>query len=376
MDSSIETNPGPPSPRFKPFHYNSQEEKQTFLQIRASNTDLNKIRSHIEFLTNCQKDSLIPNGLRTNVSPATARSNDRVKRKFQNIPENGIKESLNLILHHYKEEIPILTEAKETAVKQLKLLCDEVRFIPLTDELDSFSEKEQKYLDEGKKKKFNNLKLGSTKHPVSAINTGKGQSKNQPGSITVTSQHVEPWIPNLGLTSVEKSFLDNDQDICDKLVDAGMKLLTRDFPQFEYHSSVLDHNHLAFSPHPTIHIHHTGNHHFVTISSTTGQVIIYDSLNLTPPEELFLQLSCLYSPHKEIVPTIYQANISSTQFGSHDCGFLPLPMQWRLPKVMTPAGILSTRGRCVHTSLPALNLESWKAFQKYAIILNLHTLKK
>ena len=56
------------------------------------------------------------------------------------------------------------------------------------------------------------------------------------GSITVTSQHVEPWIPNLGLTSVEKSSLDNDQDICDKLVDAGMKLLTRDFPQFEYHS--------------------------------------------------------------------------------------------------------------------------------------------
>ena len=275
LDPSIETNPGPPSPRFKPFHYNSQEEKRTFLQIRALNSDLNKIRSHIEFLTNCQKESLIPNGLRTKVSLTTAKSNDRVKRKLQNIPENGVKESLNLILHHYKEEIPILTEAKETAVKQLKLLCDEVRFIPLTDALDSFSEKEQKYLDEGKKKKFNNLKLGSTKHPVLAINTGIGHSKNQPGSITVTSQHVEPWISNLGLTSVEKSFLDNDQDICDKLVDAGMKLLTRDFPQFEFHSSVLDHNHLAFSPHPTIHIHHTGNHHFVTSSSTTGQVMIY-----------------------------------------------------------------------------------------------------
>ena len=86
-----------------------------------------------------------------------------------------------------------------------------------------------------------------------------------------------------------------------------MKLLTRDFPQFEYHSSVLDHNHIAFSPHPTIHIHHTGNHHFVTSSSTTGQVIMYDSLNLTLTEELFLQLSCLYSPHKEIVPTIYSS---------------------------------------------------------------------
>ena len=181
LDPSIDTNPGPPSPRFKPFHYNSQEEKQTFLQIRALNTDLNKIRSHIEFLTNCRKESLIPNGLRTKVSLATARSNDQVKRKLKNIPENDAKESLNLILHHYKEEIPILTEAKETAVKQLKLLCDEVRFIHLTDALDSFSEKEQKYLDEGKKKKFNNLKLGSTKHPVSAINTGKGHSKNQPG---------------------------------------------------------------------------------------------------------------------------------------------------------------------------------------------------
>ena len=76
LDPSIETNPGPPSPRFKPFHYNSQEEKQTFLQIRALNTDLNKIRSHIEFLTNFLKESLIPNGLRTKVSLPTARSND------------------------------------------------------------------------------------------------------------------------------------------------------------------------------------------------------------------------------------------------------------------------------------------------------------
>ena len=75
------------------------------------------------------------------MSLATARSNDRVKRKLQNIPENGVKESLNLILHHYHEEIPIFTEAKETAVKQLKLLCDEVRFICLTDAQDSFSEK-------------------------------------------------------------------------------------------------------------------------------------------------------------------------------------------------------------------------------------------
>ena len=181
------------------------------------------------------------------------------------------------------------------------------------------------------------MKLRSTKHPVSAINTGKGHSKNQPGSITVTSQHFEPWNPNLGLTSVEKSFLDNDQDICDKLVDAGMKLLTRDFPQFEYHSSVLDHNHLAFSNDPTIHIHHTGNHHFVTSSSTTGQVIIYDSLNLTPTEELFLQLSCLYSPHKEIVPTIYQANISSTQFGSHDCGLFALAYAVEIAKGNDPS---------------------------------------
>ena len=56
----------------------------------------------------------------------------------------------------------------------IKVFYYSVKFIRLTDALDSFSEKEQKYLDEGKKKKINNLKLGSTKHPVSAINTGKG----------------------------------------------------------------------------------------------------------------------------------------------------------------------------------------------------------
>ena len=177
LDSSIETNPGPPSPHFKPFHHSSQEEKQTFLQIRLLNTDLDKIRRHIEFLSNCQKESLIPNGLRTKVSLATARSNDRVKRKLWNIPENGLKESLNLILQHHKEEIPILTKLKKLLLKRLKLLCDEVRFIRMTDALASFTEKEQRYLDEGKKEKFNNLKLGSREHPVSAINTRKGHSE-------------------------------------------------------------------------------------------------------------------------------------------------------------------------------------------------------
>ena len=92
-----------------------------------------------------------PKRSQNKVSPVRARSNDRVKKKLRNIPENGLKEFLNLILQHYKEEIPILTEAKETAVKQLKSLCDEVRFIRLTDALVSLSEKEQKYLDEGKK---------------------------------------------------------------------------------------------------------------------------------------------------------------------------------------------------------------------------------
>ena len=175
-------------------------------------------------------------------------------------------------------------------------------------------------------KNFANAMEGSTKHPVSAINAGKGHSKNQPGSITVSSQHVEPWIPNLGLTSVEKSFLDNDQDICDKLVDAGMKLLTRDFPQFEYHSSVLDHNHLAFSPHPTIHIHHIGNHHFLTSSSTTGQVIMTAST-------LHLLKNCFFN-FRVYILLIKKLSLPSTRQTSQVHSsvlmivvFLPLPMQ-------------------------------------------------
>ena len=45
----------------------------------------------------------------------------------------------------------------------------------------------------------------------------------------------------------------------------------------------------------------------------------------------------LYSPHKEIVPTIYQANISSTHFSSHECGHFALAYAVEIAKDNDPS---------------------------------------
>ena len=48
---------------------------------------------------------------------------------------------------------------------------------------------------------------------------------------------------------------------------------------------------LTFSPVQTIHIHHHGKGHFVTASSLTNKIKIYDSPNTKPTTELLEQIN-------------------------------------------------------------------------------------
>ena len=53
---------------------------------------------------------------------------------------------------------------------------------------------------------------------------------------------------------------------------------------------------LMYSPVNTIHIHYNGHDHFVTSSSSlAGKIKTYDSLNLTPIQELLYQIQAVYS---------------------------------------------------------------------------------
>ena len=71
----------------------------------------------------------------------------------------------------------------------------------------------------------------------------------------------------------------------------------------------------------TIHIHHNGHGHFVTSSSFAGKVKMYDSINLTPIEELLDHIEVVYSVDSSF-SEIEQVFISATQNGNFECGIL------------------------------------------------------
>ena len=52
---------------------------------------------------------------------------------------------------------------------------------------------------------------------------------------------------------------------------------------------------LMYRPVNTIHIHNNGHDHFVTSSSLAAKIKTYDSLNLTPIQELLYQIQAVYS---------------------------------------------------------------------------------
>ena len=154
-----------------------------------------------------------------------------------------------------------------------------------------------------------------------------------------TSNHniTNIWLPDLMLSTTEERYINNNEQICDSIINAGMKILNKDFPHFTFQSSSLQHNLLVYSPTETIHIHHNGEGHFCTSSSIGGEVCLFDSLNTKPSEELLRQLTTIYSPDPDITPTIKQYNITATQRGSVDCGIFALAYATELAHCTNPA---------------------------------------
>ena len=103
-----------------------------------------------------------------------------------------------------------------------------------------------------------------------------------------------------------------------------MLLICRECPLLNYHATILPLTMLTYSPVNTIHIHHNGHGHFVASSSSSvGKVKIYDSLNLTPTQELLDQIKAAYSVDSSL-PEIGRVFISATQNGNVDCGIFAI----------------------------------------------------
>ena len=93
-------------------------------------------------------------------------------------------------------------------------------------------------------------------------------------------------------------YIINNEQICDKIIDAAMLLATKTFPHLLTQSCNLPTNLLQHNPFANIHIHHNGIvNHFVVTSSTQNSVILYDNLNLHPNQHLD-QITAIYSPEK------------------------------------------------------------------------------
>ena len=91
-----------------------------------------------------------------------------------------------------------------------------------------------------------------------------------------------------------------NMEICDNIVNAAASLLMRVNPLLNIQSATLDSSLLSHNPMESIHIHHNAAHHFVTTSSFGGKVILYDSMNIAPTNQLKEQITAIYSPDNTI----------------------------------------------------------------------------
>ena len=152
------------------------------------------------------------------------------------------------------------------------------------------------------------------------------------------------WLPALKLTQTEKSYIVENEEICDKIVNSFMTLLNKDYPHLHFQSSNFSAPLLEYSPFETIHVHHNGSGHFCTSSSIGGSVQLFDSLNKEPTEALTAQLTALYSPDSAI-PSIFTVPMQSTQAGGVDCGLFALAFAVDLARGCNPSRFVYDQAR-------------------------------
>ena len=153
---------------------------------------------------------------------------------------------------------------------------------------------------------------------------------------TITKE--DSWIPELKLTTIHKSDIESNAEICDAVINAATSLLQKHVPHMTLQHTTF-HQHLQYCPFESVHIHHNGAGHFVTSSSIGNKVTLYDSLNLVPNSEINHQLVALCSVD-EAIPTTYLVKIPSLQHGSTNCGIFAIAYATELTYGTNPATVI------------------------------------
>ena len=261
----IESNPGP---------FSSNQERTLFLQLKKVYQDISQVSCHQMFLRACETLDIVPRGFRNEkLSLASCKPNNNLITSFKSINAASEKEKVGLVISHYEKVITQLVEQKEQITLNLAAACtSRDRFDQLIAELDAamIRDRDNRMLRHNKK-----------------LNT-----------LLDTDLSATKWLPSLLLTSLEKSFITNNEYLCDRIIDAAMKLLQNANPELFIQCVLLQPELLIYSVNPTVHIHHIGGNHFVT-TSTIGNpsiVTIYDSMNTSNMDiKLQQQITAIYS---------------------------------------------------------------------------------
>ena len=295
----IETNPGPSQPR---KGFSTPEVRATFFKLKDVYKDISRVSCHHLFLTSCDTLNVVPRGFdKEKLSLASCKPTDALVTSLQSLNAATAREKMRLHISHYEHVIAQLELQKNELTEVLTSLCT------TEDERAGFISE----LEAGMVRDRDGRQL----RQMRKLNT-----------LLDSELQADEWLPDLALTSREKGYILNNEYICDRTVDAALKLLQNEHPHISIQSTVYPHTLLVYSINETLHIHHLKNNHFVT-TSTLGNpavVTIYDSLNSnTLSPDLVQQSKALYSPDNSL-PTIRQAHIANTQIGGLDCGLFSI----------------------------------------------------
>ena len=202
IDPSIESNPGPK------IKYSSPEEElelsPTIADIKKDNKDIAVLSSHRFFLQSCIDLRLQPRGLDNKLSLAAAKANDSLREKLAKVDRKNVEERMKLIVEHYTIELANYVASRDKHLSDLQHRCSSTRFAELNKQISSSFIELVESLQREKVRKINSL-----------LNLTDSSNDNE----------AKPWMPELNLTSVEKNFIETNQQLCDGIINASSTLI-------------------------------------------------------------------------------------------------------------------------------------------------------
>ena len=310
-DPGIEIHPGPTYSQSQKVS-STPAESTLFRKIKEASNEIARLSSHRFFNRTCIDLKLTPKTLQHEIKFTPAKPNPDILAKLTELKNSYTTEALQAFNRHYTTVIAAYQATKDADIAKLKEECEPEKF-------DTFLKIINSHYD----------------HTVNQLQTRKCKKIN---ALLDVNNNCQKWIPSLQLTTIERDFISNGEQICDNIINASLSLLMRINPLLHIQSTTMKSSMLQYCPTETIHVHHNNANHFVTSSSLGNQIKLFDSANMSLTPELKNQITAIYSPDDSI-PEIFRAKIQAEQSGSTDCGLFAIAFATDLAFGNNPSSI-------------------------------------